>query len=117
LKKHSVHSPAENHWLECGVVSDIKPYDRERYIKASTSSDATIHPEKITYLAILLFGKWLCQDWRSSHCYALIFYACAAIVIGSNVNSQQLYVFAMNNKVSSPTSTSNKCSSSPTSLV
>jgi hypothetical protein len=34
-------SEAENSWLECGVVGDAMPCDRERYINSSKTFDAT----------------------------------------------------------------------------
>jgi hypothetical protein len=43
-------SPAEVPWLECGMVGDVMPRDRGRYVEASTTFDATIQSEKNTPL-------------------------------------------------------------------
>jgi hypothetical protein len=76
-------SRAENLWLVCGVTGDVMLCDIERDIHPSQKLYATIHSEKMTFLTI---------------------------VFSANVNFQQLYVFAMNNKASPPsTNTTKKC--------
>lgn len=52
---NSVRSPAENPWQKRGVVVYAVPYDRER----EKAFDGTIYSEKMTYLTIVLFLKWL----------------------------------------------------------
>jgi hypothetical protein len=59
----TVRSPAENHWLKCGVVGDS--FVRHRYINASTTFYATIHSEKIVNFTVVLFSKWLCLFWSA----------------------------------------------------
>jgi hypothetical protein len=41
---HTVCSPSEKSWLECGVVGDVMLCDRD--ISSSKSFDAIIHSEK-----------------------------------------------------------------------
>jgi hypothetical protein len=76
-------SRAEKLWLVCGVTGDVMLCHRERDIHPSQKLYATIHSEEMTYLTI---------------------------VFSANVNFQQLYVFAMNNKTSPPsTNPTKKC--------
>jgi hypothetical protein len=76
-------SRAEKLWLVCGVMGDAMPCDRERDIHRSQKCYATIHSEKMSHLTI---------------------------VYSANANFQQLYVFAMNNKASPPsTNPTKKC--------
>jgi hypothetical protein len=44
--KLTVRSPAENLWLESGVVADVMPCDRDGHIHSNVTFDATIHSEK-----------------------------------------------------------------------
>jgi hypothetical protein len=62
-------------------MGDVMLCDRERDIHPSQKFNVTIHSEEMTYLKILLF---------------------------KNVNFQQLYVFAMNNKASPPSTNTTK---------
>jgi hypothetical protein len=52
----TVCSPAEHPWLECGVEGDVMSCDR--YIRASTTFDATTHSEKLTHSVLV---RKLCQ--------------------------------------------------------
>jgi hypothetical protein len=78
----------------------------------------SILKKKKTYLTIVSFGKWLCQFWRVCEVWVRVIvttvtvvWGFTAIAVRNKSNSQQLYVFEMNNKAS-PLSVniSNKCS-------
>jgi hypothetical protein len=80
-RRYTDRSRAEELWLVCGVMGDVMLCDGERYIHPSQKFDATIHSEEITSLTI---------------------------VNSANVILQQLYVFAMNNKASPPSTNTTK---------
>jgi hypothetical protein len=58
ITPHTDRSRAEKLWLECGMIGDGMLCDRERDIPPHVKKfDATIHSEKMTYLATVLFCK------------------------------------------------------------
>jgi hypothetical protein len=49
-------------WLECAVVGDVMPCKRyKRQYSICTTFDSSFHSENVTYPAVILFAKWLCQ--------------------------------------------------------
>jgi hypothetical protein len=42
-------------------MGDVMPSDRERERYPGQKFDAAIRSEKITYVSIVLFCKWLCE--------------------------------------------------------
>jgi hypothetical protein len=105
----TVRSPAEKPWLECGVVGYVMLCERQREIKTVVKHLMLLSIMKKTLISQKFYSESGCASSdvsvrSESESLSLLLLSVA------NVNSQQLYVFAMNNKTSLlSNNTPNKC--------